>query len=199
MARPESSMTRTFIALEMDESLQRYLGDIIHRIAQELPDLRWVDPAGIHLTLAFLGELTDEQLAKAIQASEAAAEQVTAFEYRLSGLGVFGSSRQPRVIWMGIEEPSGKLVQLHRALNRELRQRRFEVEKRPFSPHLTLSRVKAPLKPDEQQRLQRLLASQQTFPSSPLHQVRHLSVMKSELSRSGAKYTSLQDCPLRGV
>ena len=192
-------MTRTFIALEMDESLQRYLGNIIHRMAQELPNLRWVDPAGIHLTLAFLGELTDEQMAKAIESAEAAAQQVPSFEYHLSGLGVFGSPRQPRVIWMGVEEPSGRLVQLHRALNRELRQRRFEVEKRPFSPHLTLSRVKAALTPDEQQRLQRLLSIQQTFPSSPLHQVRHLSVMKSELSRTGAKYTCLQSCPLRGV
>lgn len=192
-------MTRTFIALEMDESLQHYLGDISRRMAQELPDLRLVDPAGIHLTLAFLGELTDEQLAKAIEAAEVAAQQVSPFEYSLSGLGIFGSPRQPRVIWMGVEEPSGKLVQLHRALNRELRQRRFEVEKRPFSPHLTLSRVKAPLKPDEQQRLQGLLANQQKLPSSPLHKVRHLSVMKSELLRSGAKYTCLQDCPLRGV
>lgn len=192
-------MTRTFIAIEMDESLQRYLGGINHQMAQELPDLRWVDPAGIHLTLAFLGELTDEQVAKAIQSAEAAAQQVSPFEYRLSGLGIFGSPRQPRVIWMGIEEPSGKLDQLHRALNRELRQRRFEVDKRPFSPHLTLSRVKAPLNPDEQQCLQRLLASKQTLPSSPLHRVRHLSVMKSELSRTGAKYTCLQNCPLRGV
>src|SRR5437588_4602910 len=154
-------MTRTFIALEMDEPLQRYLGDINRRMAQELPNLHWVDPAGIHLTLAFLGELTDEQVAKAIQSAEVAAQQVSPFEYRLSGLGIFGSPRQPRVIWMGIEEPSGKLIRLHRALNRELRQRRFEVDKRPFSPHLTLSRVRAPLGPDEQQRLQHLLASKQ--------------------------------------
>ena len=192
-------MTRTFIALEMDEPLQRYLGDINRRMAQELPNLHWVDPMGIHLTLAFLGELTDEEVAKAIQSAEVAAQQVPTFEYRLSALGIFGSPRQPRVIWMGIEESSGKLIKLHRALNRELKQRRFEVDKRLFSPHLTLSRVKAPLLPDEQQRLQRLLANKQTLPSSPLHHVHHLSVMKSELSRTGAKYTCLQNCPLQGV
>ena len=192
-------MTRTFIALEMDESLQRHLRNINHRMAQELPNLRWVDPAGIHLTLAFLGELTDEQVAKAIESAEDAARQISPFEYRLSGLGIFGSPRQPRVVWMGIEETSGKLIKLHRALNRELRQRRFEVEKRPFSPHLTLARVKTPLTPDEQQRLQHLLTNQQAFSSSSLHQVRFLSVMKSELSRTGAKYTCLQNCPLQGV
>ena len=66
-------MTRTFIALELSESLQRFLDGIIRRMAQELPGLRWVDPAGIHLTLAFLGELTDEQLALAIESTEKAA------------------------------------------------------------------------------------------------------------------------------
>src|SRR2546425_2548922 len=192
-------MTRTFIALELDESLQRFLSDIIRRAAQELPDLRWVDPAGIHLTLAFLGELTDERLAAAIDATQAAAQQAVPFEYRLKGLGVFGSSLQPRVIWMGIEDqPSGQiqgspLQRLHRVLAKELEQRGFELEKRPFSPHLTLARVKQPLSPLEQQSLQRLLHSKQAAVTSLPYQVHHLSVMKSELSRTGARYTSLRE------
>src|SRR5438105_10598653 len=92
-----TSMTRTFIALELDEALQHYLGGIIRHLGQELPGVRWVDPAGMHLTLAFLGELTDEQLASATDAAEVAARQVTPFDYRLQDLGVFGSPRQPRV------------------------------------------------------------------------------------------------------
>ncbi|HJT59363.1 MAG TPA: 2'-5' RNA ligase family protein, partial [Ktedonobacteraceae bacterium] len=67
-------MTRTFIALELDESLRRFLGNMIDRLARQLPGVRWVDPAGIHLTLAFLGELSDAQLATAEQASGAAAK-----------------------------------------------------------------------------------------------------------------------------
>ncbi len=66
-------MTRTFIALKLNEALQRFLGEIISQISQELPDLRWVDPHGIHLTLAFLGELRDEQLVEVIHAAEEAA------------------------------------------------------------------------------------------------------------------------------
>jgi 2'-5' RNA ligase len=193
-------MTRTFIALELNEALQRFLGEIISSASRELPDLRWVDPAGIHLTLAFLGELTDEQLAAAIQASEVTAEKATPFEYRLKGLGIFGSSHQPRVIWMGIEDlPSGKiqgspLQQLHRVLIKELELRGFETEKRPFSPHLTLVRIKQSLTPDEQQRLQRLLHSKRAGASSPVYRVNRLCVMKSELSRTGAKYTCLREC-----
>lgn len=185
-------MTRTFIALELDDSLRRFLSNVIHQMAQRLPDIRWVDPAEIHLTLAFLGELSDEQLAAAMQAAGAASHQVTPFELRLKEPGIFGSTRQPRVIWMGIEETSGTLTQLHKALNRELEQRGFEVDTRPFSPHLTLARIKQPLNASEQQTLQRLFASRQSSHSSPRQIVRELSVMKSELSRSGARYSCLQ-------
>ena len=193
-------MTRTFIALDLNKELQRFLGVIISQASQELPDLRWVEPAGIHLTLAFLGELSDDQLAEAVDATEEAAQKAIPFEYRLKGLGVFGSTHQPRVIWMGVEDlPSGKiqgspLQQLHRVLTKELELRGFETEKRPFSPHLTLARIKQPLSPVEQQRLQRLLHSKQAGASSPFYRVNQLCVMKSELSRAGAKYTCLREC-----
>ena len=192
-------MTRTFIALELNEALQHFLGDIISRASQELPKLRWVDPAGIHLTLAFLGSLTDEQLETAIDAARVAALQSVPFEYRLKGLGLFGSSSQPRVIWMGVEDfPSGKILgsplqHVHRVLSNELVLRGFEVEKRPFSPHLTLARIKQHLSPSEHQRLQRLLHSRLAGSSSRNYPVNALCVMKSELSRSGAKYTCLKE------
>lgn len=185
-------MTRTFIALELDESLRHFLGNVIDRLARQLPGVRWVDPAGIHLTLAFLGELSDEQLLAAEQAAGVAVKQSAPFEFRLKELGIFGSQHQPRVIWMGIEEFVGNLSRLHGVLNRELARRGFEVDARPFSPHLTLARIKQPLNPAEQQTLQRLLANKEFTASSSRQFVQHLSVMKSELSRSGARYTCLQ-------
>ena len=190
-------MTRTFIALELDESLQRFLENVMRRLAAQLPGVRWVDPAGIHLTLAFLGELSDEQLLAAKQAAGTAAQQIPPFEFRLKEPGIFGSQRQPRVIWMGIEETSGNLFRLHGVLNRELELRGFEVDSRPFSPHLTLARIKQPLNADEQQTLQRLLAGKASAPSSPRQKVHDVSVIKSELLRSGARYTCLAAYALR--
>lgn len=188
-------MTRTFIALELNEAVQRHLSEVIREMASALPDLRWVNPAGIHLTLAFLGELDDKQLAQAVAAAEAAASSAQPFSYRLTQPGIFGSPRSPRVLWMGIEEPSGKLNQLHQSLNRQLEQRGFEVEKRPFSPHLTLARVKAPLFPGEQQTLQRLLADPRLAKPTPFYTVNALAVMKSELARSGARYSTIKEVP----
>ncbi len=188
-------MTRTFIALALNEALQRHLSAAIREMASALPALHWVNPGGIHLTLAFLGELDDEQLAQAITATEVAASQAQPFSYRLTRPGFFGSLRSPRVIWMGIEEPTGKLNQLHRALNSNLEQRGFEIDKRPFSPHLTLARVKTPLVPTGQQTLQRLLADPHLSKPSPPYTVSALAVMKSELSRSGAQYSALKEVP----
>ncbi len=191
-------MTRTFIALEMPASLQRVLNSAIDRFARALPALRWVDAAGIHLTLAFLGELDDDRLALAMEATQAAAHDFPTFDYRLTAPGIFGSPQQPRVIWMGIaDQPVAQLhgsplQRLHHTLNRELQRRNFETENRPFSPHLTLARVKHPLTPAEQQSLQRLLHSKQDIASSTLYKANSLNVMKSELSRAGAKYTVLQ-------
>ena len=191
-------MTRAFIALEMPVSAQRVLNSTIERFARALPALRWVDAAGIHLTLAFLGELDDDRLALAIEAARAAAHDFPSFDYRLTAPGIFGSPRQPRVIWMGIEDQplaqlhGSPLQRLHHNLNRELQRRDFETEKRPFSPHLTLAFVKQPLTPAEQQSLQRLLYSKQDNANSTLYRVTSLNVMKSELSHAGAKYTVLQ-------
>ena len=189
-------MTRTFIALELHEALQHHLSGMIRQMAFVLPDLRWVDPATIHLTLAFLGELNDEQLVLAMQVAQAAAQSTEAFDYRLSHLGIFGSKRYPRVIWVGIEETSGTLLRLHRVLNHALEQRGFAVDTRSFSPHLTLSRVKASLSPEEIQTLQRFLGDKRRFAASPSNHVSHINVMKSELARACAKYVCLKAYPL---
>jgi len=195
-------MTRTFIALELNEALQHFLGEIISQVSQELPDLHWVDPSGIHLTLAFIGELTDEQLDSVISATQVAARQAVPFKYCLKRLGIFGSPHQPRVIWMGIEDlPSGQiqgspLQQLQRVLTKELELHGFEVEKRPFLPHLTLARIKRPLLLDEQERLQRLLHRKQAGASSSFYHVNSLCIMKSELSQTGVKYTCLREFSL---
>ena len=185
-------MTRTFIALELDSQQQHFLGNIIRQGKLLLPDLRWVDPTGIHLTLAFLGELSDSQLEKAMAAARYAASTSNPFAYRLSGLGTFGSARQPRVLWMGVSEPSGTLNLVQRALALALEQQGFPREQRPFSPHLTLARMKSPLTPEQLQLLQQLLSRYQF--STSAYRVTHLSVMKSELARTGARYACLREC-----
>lgn len=190
-------MTRTFIALELESEQKQFLGNIIKQGEQLLPDLRWVEPAGIHLTLAFLGELNDELLARAVEATRSATTIAPPFSYRLAGLGTFGPPRQPRVLWMGVSEPTGSLINVQQTLTLALEQQGFATEKRPFSPHLTLARIKSYLSPVQVQTLQQLLSRYQF--ASPSYHVTCLSVMKSELSSEGARYSCLQACSLQKV
>ena len=185
-------LTRTFIALELDASQQRLLGGIIAQGRQVLPDLKWVDPSGIHLTVAFLGELSNQQLVKARAAAEQAAAHASPFRYSLSGLGIFGPPQAPRVLWMGIAEPTGTLNTLHQDLAHALEAQGFSLEKRAFAPHLTLARVKSALNAAQLRHLQQLLAQYQAVSSA--YRVTQLAIMKSERLPQGARYTCLATC-----
>jgi 2'-5' RNA ligase len=190
-------VTRTFIAIELTDKLRAELVRQLDRLRHAAPEVRWVEPANLHLTLAFLGELDDERLAAATDAAEAAAAQGQPFRLATAGLGYFGAPHAPRVIWAGIGGESARLAQLHAALAEALDQRGFPREERPFAPHVTLARVKQPLPAPTVGRLLALVGDG----ASPAHHahhhhgsamwVRHISVMKSELARPAAQYSCL--------
>jgi 2'-5' RNA ligase len=186
-------MTRTFISLEMNEMVQRQLADVIRQLTLILPSVRWVNPASIHLTLAFLGELDHVRLAEAMRASTRVAQNADPFNYTLTQLGIFGPLHQPRAIWMGIAEPTKALLHLQRTLNRELELRGLEIDHRPFSPHLTIAYIRSSLMPQEQKSLQEMLVGDHLI-STDVYRVTSIQVMKSELSSAGAHYTRLRTC-----
>ncbi len=190
-------MTRTFIALEMNTDVQDQLAKVIRQLSPVLPNGRWVDPLGMHITLAFLDELSDERLRAAVQSTQEAAQHTHTFAYRLARFGLFGSLQHPSTLWMGIEEPSGTLQWAYHLLRQELAGRNLPTDNRPFSPHLTLARFKKPLTIPEQRQLEALLTERQPrFDQRELYTVTAFEVMKSELSRSGAHYSVVQKCPL---
>jgi 2'-5' RNA ligase len=186
-------MTRTFLALELPETIKAVLRRRIEGLAHALPDVRFVDVAGLHLTLAFLGELDNAQLAAATEAAEEAASAHAPITLRLARLGTFGSARSPRVIWVGLAGEVAQLGALQSTLADALAARGFPREARPFAPHLTLARIKKPLSDD----LLAALARLQGEPApDAAWQADALSVMKSELLRPAALYTALSRWPL---
>lgn len=188
-----TGMTRTFLALELPETIKAVLRRRIERLAHALPEVRFVDVAGLHLTLAFLGELDNAHLAAATEAAEEAASAHAPITLRLARLGTFGSARSPRVIWVGLAGEVAQLGALQSTLANALAARGFPREARPFAPHLTLARIKKPLSDD----LLAALARLQGEPApDAAWQADALSVMKSELLRPAALYTALSRWPL---
>ena len=189
-------MTRTFLALELPDAVKAVLRRRIERLAHALPDVRFVDIAGLHLTLAFLGELDDERLAAATGAAEEAAKSHAPFTLRLASLGTFGSARSPCVIWVGLAGEVARLRALQATVADALEARGFAREARPFAPHLTLARIKRPLSDNALTALTRA----QSEPSPDTNwRADALSVMKSELARPAARYTALSRWPLTGA
>ena len=193
-------VTRTFIALDLSEVARTALRGELRRLARALPDVRFVDPDSLHLTLAFLGELDDDTLAAVIALAGEVARHTAPFELALAGLGVFGPPTALRVIWAGVGGETRSLLALQRRLAAALEAEGFPREQRPFSPHLTLARLKRPLDAAARQRLDKLLASPASKPASweARWRVADLRVMRSELAATGARYTALSVAPLTG-
>jgi 2'-5' RNA ligase len=193
-------MTRTFIAVELDEGARAALRAEIARLSRALPGVRFADPAGLHLTLAFLGELDDERLAEATAATKEAVAEARPFTLRIAGLGTFGPAWAPRVVWAGVAGEVPALLAVQSRLAAALAARDFPAEERPFAAHLTLARLKERLDAEALARLVALVreagaAKRRRGTALP---VEALAVMQSELLRSGARYTRLRECRFGG-
>jgi RNA 2',3'-cyclic 3'-phosphodiesterase len=137
---------RLFVAVDLDAGARREVGRLIARMRSETRDERsrrisWVSSHHLHLTLHFLGNTTDE-IADRLVAAIAAPIDLPAFEIVFGGVGTFPSRGRPNVIWLGIAEGKASLVELHGVVGQRLTSVGCELEARPFSPHLTLARLK---------------------------------------------------------
>lgn len=190
-------MTRTFLAIELPDVARAALTRERDALAREFPAIRWVNPASIHLTLAFLGEIDGEALQAATDAAQEAARTARPFSLAITGLGSFGSLRAPRVVWAGVTGEVAALQRLQATLVDALARRGFPREERPFSPHLTLARVKERLDAVTLDRLRAHIEAAATKRYATWRP-EALHVMKSELLRGGARYTSLATEPFGG-
>lgn len=188
---------RTFIAIELNRDLKDSLVRLQDRLKRQAPErsVRWVQPAGIHLTLQFLGDVPAPRIASISQAVVTTCHGFGSFTIELAGLGCFPNPHRPRVVWVGVREPTGTLNRLQKAIESALVELDFEPEGRPFTPHLTLGRVQRNAGRSDQQRLGELIAASEVGLLSAMT-VSSVHVMRSDLRPSGAVYTVLAQAHL---
>lgn len=183
---------RTFICIELPISIRRELEALQNFLKPLSKSVRWSSADGIHLTLKFLGDVDEAVLDDIHIAVQNASENTAAFRVDLSGTGAFPSFDRPTVYWIGIKEPSGALIALQRNLENELEKLGFPTERRAFSPHLTIGRVKAQSGLKELGKaLQDVKLPSMTFLAD------NIIVMKSLLQPGGARYTPLSVVKLK--
>jgi len=190
---------RTFIAIELDESIKDSLTKLQERLKGEAPrgSVRWVRSEGIHLTLKFLGDVPANQIGEIIRALERSCQGFAPFSLSCGGLGCFPNLKRPRVVWVGIQEETGTLAQLQKAIEENVAPLGYPTEKRKFSPHLTLGRVQRRVSSGDQRRLGELVEVSEIGTLSQM-QVKSVNLMRSDLRPSGAVYTRLAEVELKG-
>jgi 2'-5' RNA ligase len=181
---------RSFVAVDIGSEVRAALQTISRELARAGADARWIRPEGMHATLKFLGSVESMQLDAVRSAVERIAGRHDAMRMSARGLGGFPSLRRPRVLWCGLE--CDGLAELAADIDSELARLGFESEKRPFSAHITLARVKsdrglAPLlRAIEQHRADEFGAVD----------IDAVTIYRSTLRRDGAVYDALWTIPL---
>jgi 2'-5' RNA ligase len=194
MAHGNSGKTRTFVAIEPDEPVRRRAAAVARRLMPYSPQARWADDENFHLTLVFLGELSDRDLSSACAQVEWAARANEPFSIRLSGLGAFPDVATPRAVWIGVTEGSDELSRLQGDVEEAVLDYLPRGPKPEFRPHLTLARLARTAFAGAGQ-LAQVLASMGDYDAGESW-IDSVTVYASELTRRGPEYTALARCPL---
>jgi len=134
---------RAFIAIEIPEETKKGLKRLLETLKTLCPikAISWSKPETMHVTIKFLGDIEDADIEKISRTLQEAAKHATEFDITAKGIGAFPSPKSPRVVWVGIDG-SGALKSLHAAIDKGLAQLAIPKNDKPFSPHLTLCRVR---------------------------------------------------------
>ncbi len=185
---------RAFLALVLPPDVQRELEAAIEPLVTPLPNLAWVGAGKHHLTLKFLGDLADARVPELAHALDKVAVRHRPFAMELGGIGAFPTLRRARVLWLGVEQEA-RLELLHHDVELACEGAGIEIEGRPFRPHLTLARIRAPLDMEQARHLAR--AAQQVDFSATVP-VDGITLFESTLARGGSTYRTVHVSPLQG-
>jgi 2'-5' RNA ligase len=190
---------RTFIAIELNESIRTDLTDLQEQLKAKAPkgSVRWVKSEGIHLTLKFLGDVPVNRIEDVKQALTQACVGFPSFFFSVGGLGCFPNPRRPRVVWVGVQEESGTLKRLQKAIEDGMEKLGFAPEGRKFHAHLTLGRTQRRASTSDVRRLGQLVEETNIGVLGQM-EARAVSLMKSDLKPTGAVYTQLAAVRLEG-
>lgn len=196
-------MIRCFIAVELDDVLRTALAEVQRRVRGAIDKavgheakVQWVRPDSIHVTIKFLGDVEERHIDAITQALQGIASGHCAGTVEVVGLGVFPDLRNPRVCWVGLREGADRLIRLAADVDTALEKLEFPREFRPYSPHLTLARIKEGGRTVGRVLDQQGLLAKEGGVIGRLS-VRALALMKSELRPAGAVYSRLAEIALK--
>jgi RNA 2',3'-cyclic 3'-phosphodiesterase len=187
-----SEFVRAFLAFEIEEqTVKKNLIDMQTRATKTGADLKLVEPENIHMTIRFLGDITLNMAEKVFV--EMQKVQFKPFPVQFTGLGVFPSLSYPRVLWAGIAQGAEQLQNVVSQLEPKLQALGFPPDRNPFSPHLTIARVRSA---QNKAQLVELVKENSKYDFGSV-EARCSRLKRSELTSQGPIYSTLKEyCPM---
>lgn len=182
---------RVFLAVPLHGIFHQEIENLLGPLRREIPGVRWIDSRQIHLTLHFFGVVSPQEIALIDLSSKKIASLFSAFKLSLARVGGFPDLERPEIVWLGVEEPSGRLLSLQKAIQGEVRTLGFKTEARPFQPHATIGRVKR-----KSQDLKPLLSKVGHEWTTTEKIADHFALYQSHYLPEGVRYEMLKIYPL---
>ena len=178
---------RLFIAIEIPGEIKHKMADVQRRLKDTDVDAGWTRPEGIHLTLKFLGEIPESKVPDIMGALTRALGGTGWFRLEIERVGTFPNPKNARVVWVGVSGEVERLMKLQTVLEDAMAGIGMDRDDRPFTPHLTLGRIKY-LRSKE--KWLNILEEIKNIKLAGFD-VKAVALMKSELKRTGAVYTEM--------
>lgn len=192
------SVIRAFIAIDLSPEIHQRLEEVVVNYKSNLAQvpIRWVTVSNIHLTLKFLGDVSLSNLNILTNMLQAEVSSHHPFEISVGGSGAFPNSRQPRVIWIGVEAPQ-ELIAVQNGIETQTSRLGYAREERAFSPHLTLARVSRNASSQDVKVISQVLEKNRVgFLGATC--VEQIHLYRSDLRPTGAIYTQIFSSSLMG-
>lgn len=177
---------RAFLAVEIPREIHAHLALLQSQLAQTRADVKWTEEANLHVTMRFLGEITDQQRQDLEETLHGVASHHHATTVQLAGVGAFPSIASPRVLWVGVGAGKDVLTTIAGEVEQGVVSLGLPREEHPFSAHVTLGRVRS------SKHRAALVAAMRalTWTPPPPFTATHLTLFQSILTSSGPVYTS---------
>lgn len=183
--------TRAFVAVDLAPAVQAAAERLIGLLQMTEADVRWVTAEQMHLTLNFLGDVTDVQIVEICRAVERACQEHPPFSLEVRGAGAFPRVERPRTLWLGVGDGLEPLRALQESLTEHLKPCGYRPERRRYQPHLTIGRVRSFARKE----LPQLMALQADFEAG-VSLIDEVKLYASYLDRSGPTYKVMHHVPL---
>lgn len=190
---------RIFVGVELEEAQRRACAAAISDLQSQLHGVRhltvrWVPEENLHITLWFLGEIKEDAAARLMDALRTP-WTIERFNLTVGDAGAFPPSGPPRILWFGVREGADSLEATYRDLAARFAVLRYEAERRPYHPHVTIGRIKDVDRLGSRELRDALRDHVFTAASQ---RVTTITLFQSRLSPHGARYEPLLRVPLKG-